>query len=71
MSRCRQEMHKMTNKHKMFEITSYQRNSNQNKKDIPFTSIKLSKIILKIIVETIGKSVRKWSFLYTVDRRVT
>ena len=25
----------------------------------------------KIIVETTGKSVRKWSLLYTVDRIVT
>lgn len=62
----------MTNKHKMFKITSYQRNSNQNKKKAyHLQSIMLSRIILKIIVETTGKTVRKWSLLYTVDRRVT
>lgn len=39
------EKRKMTNKHKMFKITSYQRNANQNKKGIPFTPIKLSNTI--------------------------
>lgn len=43
----------------------------QIKKAYHLQSIKLSKIILKIIVETTGKSVRKWSLLYTVDRIVT
>ena len=40
-------MHKMTNKHKMFKITSYQRNSNQNKKDITFTIYQVVKDYFK------------------------
>ena len=37
----------MTNKHKMFKITSYQRNSNQNKKDITFTIYQVVKDYFK------------------------
>lgn len=37
----------MTNKHKMFKITSYQRNANQNKKGIPFTTYQVVKDYLQ------------------------
>lgn len=47
MSRHKQEMHKMQNKHKMFTITSYHRNANQNKKDIPFTTYQVVKDYFK------------------------
>ena len=40
----------MTNKHKILKMTSYQRNTNENKKGIPLSTIKLSKTILKIII---------------------
>ena len=43
--KCTKWKRKMTNKHKMFKITSYQKNANQNKKGIPFTPIKLSNTI--------------------------
>lgn len=51
------------NKHKVFKITSYQRNTNQNEKGISCIPIKLSKTILKIVIDY-WQECKKWSLIY-------